>query len=85
MEEGETPPQTALREVAEETGVNGLEIVKELLPTFHTYRLDGQRVIKETHWFEIGFPDDSNMLTRAEQRYYSGKMARQKRYSLEND
>ena len=65
MEEGETPPQTALREVAEETGVNGLEIVKELLPTFHTYRLDGQRVIKRTHWFEMSFTDDSNILPQA--------------------
>jgi len=65
MEEGETVSETALREVAEETGVSGLKITKELLPTFHTYRMEGKRVIKKTHWFEMTFADDSNILPQA--------------------
>ncbi len=65
MEVGETISETALREVAEETGVSGLKITKELLPTFHTYRMEGKRVIKKTNWFEMTFADDSNILPQA--------------------
>ena len=65
MEEGETVNETALREVAEETGVAGLKITKELIPTFHTYKMDGKRVIKKTHWFEMTFADDSQILPQA--------------------
>jgi 8-oxo-dGTP pyrophosphatase MutT (NUDIX family) len=64
-EVGETISETALREVTEETGVTGLKITKELLPTFHTYRMDGKRVIKKTHWFEMTFADDSNIVPQA--------------------
>ncbi|MGD0712427.1 MAG: NUDIX domain-containing protein [Bacteroidales bacterium] len=65
MEEGESVSETALREVAEETGVTGLKITKELIPTFHTYKMDGKRVIKKTHWFEMTFADDSQILPQA--------------------
>ena len=62
MEEGETTPETAIREVMEETGVAGLEIIKELSPTYHTYKLNGKRVLKKTSWFEMSFKDDSQIL-----------------------
>ncbi|HNW97422.1 MAG TPA: NUDIX domain-containing protein [Bacteroidales bacterium] len=58
-DEGEKPRETAVREVMEETGVKGLSIIKELIPTYHTYRLDGERVIKKTWWFEMSYSDDS--------------------------
>ena len=58
----ETPVETAIREVMEETGVNGLEITKELISTYHTYKIEGKRVIKKTRWFEMSFKDDSNIL-----------------------
>jgi len=65
MEENETYAETAVREVTEETGVTGLEIIKELCPTYHTYRLNGKRVIKITHWFEMSYKDDSNILPQS--------------------
>jgi len=65
MEENETPKETAIREVIEETGVAGLEIIKDLSPTYHTYRLNGKRVLKKTHWFEMSFKDDSNIVPQA--------------------
>jgi 8-oxo-dGTP pyrophosphatase MutT (NUDIX family) len=65
MEEGETPKETAVREVTEETGVSGLEITKELVPTYHTYKIEGRRVVKKTHWFEMSFADDSQILPQA--------------------
>jgi len=62
MESGESPSETAIREVTEETGVSGLEIIKELIPTYHTYKLEGRRVIKKTFWFEMSFKDDTHIL-----------------------
>ena len=62
MEEGETPLQTAIREVMEETGIAGLEIIKELIPTYHSYKLNGIRVVKKTYWYEMTYQDDSNIL-----------------------
>jgi 8-oxo-dGTP pyrophosphatase MutT (NUDIX family) len=61
MEPGEKPNETAIREVMEETGIAGLTIKKELEPTYHTYRLDGKRVIKKTHWFEMSYSDDTHI------------------------
>ena len=64
-EEGETPQETALREVTEETGVKGLKIIKELTPTYHSYKLGMNRIIKKTHWFEMTYTDDSQILPQA--------------------
>jgi 8-oxo-dGTP pyrophosphatase MutT (NUDIX family) len=61
-EPNETPAETAIREVTEETGVTGLIILKEYIPTFHTYKIDGRRVIKKTWWFEMTYGDDSKIL-----------------------
>lgn len=61
-EEGEKPAETAVREVMEETGVTGLSITKELIQTYHTYKIEGKRVIKKTWWFEMTYTDDSGIL-----------------------
>ncbi len=51
VEEGETLPETALREVAEETGVEG-EIVAELPSTHYTFTTrKGTEVEKSVHWY----------------------------------
>jgi 8-oxo-dGTP pyrophosphatase MutT (NUDIX family) len=59
---GEKPEETAVREVTEETGVTGLSITKELVPTYHTYKIEGNRVIKKTWWYEMTYADDSLMI-----------------------
>ncbi len=51
MEENENPRETALREVEEECGITGLEVVEELPATYHTYPHKGREVLKHTHWF----------------------------------
>lgn len=51
IEKGESPEVAALREVEEETGITGLEIIKELPSTWHCYLLDNQWTIKKTSWF----------------------------------
>jgi 8-oxo-dGTP pyrophosphatase MutT (NUDIX family) len=47
----ETPEQAAVREVSEECGLELPEIRKPLDKTFHTYKQDGKRILKKTHWF----------------------------------
>lgn len=43
----------AMREVEEETGLSGIEIVSKLPSTFHCYLLDNVWTFKETQWFEM--------------------------------
>lgn len=49
----ESIEETAIREVMEETGVAGLEIVKPLETTYHIFKRNGGYKIKITYWFEM--------------------------------
>ncbi|MCB0633101.1 MAG: NUDIX hydrolase [Saprospiraceae bacterium] len=51
IDKGETPPEAALREVREETGLQQLELGRELPVTYHTYRLNKKRILKRTYWY----------------------------------
>lgn len=56
IEKKETPELAAIREVEEECGLSGLEILKQLESTFHIYRspylnYPDNLVLKETKWF----------------------------------
>jgi 8-oxo-dGTP pyrophosphatase MutT (NUDIX family) len=52
-EKGEDIEQTSMREVEEETGVNGLKITKKLQKTYHIFKRNGVYKLKITHWFEM--------------------------------
>ncbi len=52
IDEGETPQQAALREVAEETGLV-CTLEQRLTHTFHTYRLKRKRILKKTGWYRM--------------------------------
>ncbi|KJD31844.1 NUDIX hydrolase [Tamlana sedimentorum] len=52
-ERKESIADSAIREVEEETGVKGLEIVKQLDTTYHIFKRNGQYKIKVTYWFEM--------------------------------
>lgn len=52
-EKNETMEETAMREVEEETGVNGLSIVKKLPKTYHVFKRNGRYKLKQTYWFEM--------------------------------
>lgn len=52
-ERGETPEQTALREVNEECGLTDLTITGKIAETYHTYKIDESLVLKRTHWFRM--------------------------------
>lgn len=52
-EHNESIEETAIREVEEETGVNGLKITKPLPTTYHIFKRNGKHKIKVTYWFEM--------------------------------
>ncbi len=53
LDEGETIEQCAVREVGEETGLQGVKLEGPLLVTYHTYDENGKHILKETHWFRM--------------------------------
>ncbi|MEO8772795.1 MAG: NUDIX domain-containing protein [Gelidibacter sp.] len=53
IEGDESIEETALREVEEETQVNGLKIVKPLETTYHIFKRNGRLQLKITYWFEM--------------------------------
>ncbi|MBU2938471.1 NUDIX domain-containing protein [Lacinutrix sp. C3R15] len=69
----ETIEETAVREVAEETGVAGLKIVKPLQTTYHIFKRNGKHKIKITYWFEMKtsftgrlYPQENEGITKVE-------------------
>ena len=52
-ENKETIDKTAVREVEEETGVQGLSITQPLEMTYHIFKRNGKYKIKVTYWFEM--------------------------------
>ena len=55
MDTGETPEVTALREVEEECGIDGLTISKSVGKTFHGYIFKGQPTLKTTYWYLMNY------------------------------
>ena len=52
-EKNEQLPQTALREVKEETGINEVSINKPLDITYHIFRRNNEYRLKVTYWFDM--------------------------------
>jgi 8-oxo-(d)GTP phosphatase len=58
VEKGESPEIAALREVGEECGIANMTVGWELPSTYHTYKLEGKRLLKKTRWFAMDYADD---------------------------
>lgn len=61
-ERKETIEETAIREVEEETGVEGLKISKPLPTTYHIFKRNGKHKIKITYWFEMKTKYDGELI-----------------------
>lgn len=62
IEGKESIEETSIREVEEETGVEGLEIIKPLPTTYHIFKRRGRYRIKVTYWFEMKTNYSGNLI-----------------------
>lgn len=60
LDDGESSKQGAAREVQEETGVRVM-VNDRICTTWHTYNLNGNRILKRTKWYRMSVVDDSRM------------------------
>lgn len=66
VNKNETIEQAALREVSEETGLTGIEIVTPLLSTYHSYYIDEQ-ILKRTSWYEMVYRGNETPVPETEE------------------
>jgi 8-oxo-dGTP pyrophosphatase MutT (NUDIX family) len=72
IEKNETPELAAIREVEEECGLSGLQIIRQLDSTFHIYRspylsFPKNLVLKETKWFFISYSGNETPVPQVEE------------------
>jgi 8-oxo-dGTP pyrophosphatase MutT (NUDIX family) len=53
LEKEESVEKCAIREVKEECGIDDLQIIKQLIDTYHTYELNDLKILKRTYWFKM--------------------------------
>lgn len=63
---GERSKETAVREVAEECGID-VKLEKKICTTWHTYTMNKNNMIKKTRWYAMDLIDDSKMKPAVEE------------------
>ncbi|MBD2755678.1 NUDIX hydrolase [Spirosoma validum] len=66
LDDGESSKQGAAREVQEETGVR-VSVGERICTTWHTYNLNGNRILKRTKWYQMSVLDDSRMAPQVDE------------------
>ena len=66
LENGESIPDAALREVEEECGVK-VKLEDKICNSWHTYSLNGKSILKKTSWYAMQCEDDSKMTPQLEE------------------
>jgi 8-oxo-dGTP pyrophosphatase MutT (NUDIX family) len=67
MEKGETEQVSAVREVQEETGIKEVRLREKLVDTYHTYELNGKKILKRTAWFLMTVPGKPELTPQTEE------------------
>lgn len=72
IDRNETAESAAIREVREECGITGHQIVRKLPSTFHLYQSPykdslNKWILKETHWFEMKYSGDEKGVPQTEE------------------
>lgn len=62
-----SPSLAAIREVMEETGLQTVNILRELTSTWHIYYAKEQRCLKRTYWFEMFAESDQPLTPQTEE------------------
>lgn len=71
VEKAESVEAAAIREVNEECGITGVKVTDFLGITYHVYKINEKRVLKETYWFRMSalnqplIPQESENITGA--------------------
>lgn len=66
LDSGESSREGAAREVEEETGVK-VAVEDKICTTWHTYTLNGSRILKRTKWYRMRLLDDRKMAPQTEE------------------
>jgi 8-oxo-dGTP pyrophosphatase MutT (NUDIX family) len=67
LDKGETLEGCAVREVEEETGLSGLELLKLLTKTYHTYVEFGKHILKESWWYRMKCSSKQSLVPQTEE------------------
>jgi ADP-ribose pyrophosphatase YjhB (NUDIX family) len=67
MEAGETPEQSAVREVEEECGITNLSIGERLSNTYHIYAQKDKLFLKTTFWFRMDYSGNEQLVPQKEE------------------
>ena len=67
LESGELLDECAMREVTEETGVDGLTIERYLCDTYHFYLMHSRWELKITHWYEMNSSSTNTLKPQVEE------------------
>lgn len=67
QEAGEDIKVTAVREVEEECGIDSLELGNLLCVTHHTYRVNGEFMLKHTFWYNMEYKGDATLKPQTEE------------------
>lgn len=62
MEKGESPEDTALREISEECGISGHQIIGKICDTYHTYKIGNRKILKKTYWYAFTINEVSELI-----------------------
>ncbi|MDA7579822.1 NUDIX domain-containing protein [Crocinitomicaceae bacterium] len=72
VDHGESVESACIREITEECGIRGHQIIEPLTQTYHTMKWNGQDALKKTIWFMLSYtgslqtsPEQSEGITEA--------------------
>ena len=66
LDKGEKPKKAAIREVEEECNIK-VKAGKKICHTWHTYKQNGERILKKTYWYRMYCIDDTQMRPQKEE------------------